>query len=1006
MVGGLLFCACLMQLSIVSGDKNNITIRPREESWISNENLATVIKHSFPFSRCCNIYISESINDVEVLFNQFINIYPSDYLVRRKIYECQGYFLLAPTVEEIVRALEVVPSIISTTEILVIIDGIIEDDSNILNISLYENADTNIVSRTGMWSLSENYLHPRTFYKVHRYEDMIHRYSTFDFRGRELQVSTFYRPPVSYVNTTVNRTINGVEAEVYLADSDVERDGIEMKLFLLLAEKLNFTWTIRKPNGLDKYGRRVNKTTWVGGVIEMLQKEEIDMTFASIWLTEDHIAFINLTEPWYQLFIHFLVPRPRPTTSFWALTRPFSVRAWFLLICTMLFKTVYMCVRSWIDPKFPKRFRNFIITLTELTGRLLGNWVPRNVANVRLDLHLWQTAGLVIVTAYSSSLAARLASSEYEPRIDTIQQFLEANLTWGRYPPIPPFHNYFDLTDPYSSQLPGKYILVKDETEEHELIRKGKYAIIGRVVGSIFFPEDQISNEDLKSYRVMKDMVGSFYACFAVRPWLLRPINTMLLWLKESGITFFHLRDVIRRRASFNLREVLVEQDGHDGSARVLSLTPLGAGFSMLLVGLMISTFVFYLELRQVSGSRPIRAVLRDIDTQRKLYEAQRLEGKRRKSGRPRAKSENINCERRFLRFFYEREDIFRYNFEAETMVKKHIDDVQPETLDEHFRLLIECKDLIDTEEKDVTVADLPEWYDEALFKKGQQYYMQNLMQMGAAHLVGLLAIICIPETLRILVFTKQSSTVCLAYKRYAQTLIHVYGMSYADPGDSTSKFYKSLNVIRRKHVMNSKRSQNAGFGGIHQKDMAITQFGFIGYVLLAAQDLGLSDTFEERKAYIHFWRVTGHLLGIDDRINICRKSVEETTELCKMMMKDILKKEILQAPPEYLEMLRTIVDGMWYIDITLNTDAFIALTYRLTGIKYEEPLSWITRLSMKYRELIFYTMTIPFIGTAVRMYFNKLLLFVYWLVETYSFNASLKFGKKNARLNVYPKMK
>jgi hypothetical protein len=31
--------------------------------------------------------------------------------------------------------------------------------------------------------------------------------------------------------------------------SDTEKDGMEIKIFLLLAEKLNFTWTIRKPKG-------------------------------------------------------------------------------------------------------------------------------------------------------------------------------------------------------------------------------------------------------------------------------------------------------------------------------------------------------------------------------------------------------------------------------------------------------------------------------------------------------------------------------------------------------------------------------------------------------------------------------------------------------------------------------------------------------------------------------------------------------------------------------------
>jgi len=51
-------------------------------------------------------------------------------------------------------------------------------------------------------------------------------------------------------------------------------------------------------------------------------------------------------------------------------------------------------------------------------GRLLGIWVPRNIVHARFELHLWQVVGLVLVTAYSSSLAARLANWEYEKRYD------------------------------------------------------------------------------------------------------------------------------------------------------------------------------------------------------------------------------------------------------------------------------------------------------------------------------------------------------------------------------------------------------------------------------------------------------------------------------------------------------------------------------------------------------------------------------------------------------------
>lgn len=62
-----------------------------------------------------------------------------------------------------------VPSSISTTEILVIINGELQDTSELFNVALYGNSNANIVSRSGIWTLSENYLKPRFFLKVDRY---------------------------------------------------------------------------------------------------------------------------------------------------------------------------------------------------------------------------------------------------------------------------------------------------------------------------------------------------------------------------------------------------------------------------------------------------------------------------------------------------------------------------------------------------------------------------------------------------------------------------------------------------------------------------------------------------------------------------------------------------------------------------------------------------------------------------------------------------------------------
>ena len=51
---------------------------------------------------------------------------------------------------------------------LIIIDQYVNESSELLKITMYGNANVKIMAPNGLWCLSENYLKPRVFEKVHR----------------------------------------------------------------------------------------------------------------------------------------------------------------------------------------------------------------------------------------------------------------------------------------------------------------------------------------------------------------------------------------------------------------------------------------------------------------------------------------------------------------------------------------------------------------------------------------------------------------------------------------------------------------------------------------------------------------------------------------------------------------------------------------------------------------------------------------------------------------------
>ncbi|XP_023312752.1 uncharacterized protein LOC111692857, partial [Anoplophora glabripennis] len=68
----------------------------------------------------------------------------------------------------------------------------------------------------------------------------------------------------------------------------------------------------------------------------------------------------------------------------------------------------------------------------------------------------------------------------------------------------------------------------------------------------------------------------------------------------------------------------------------------------------------------------------------------------------------------------------------------------------------------------------LPPYYDEQLFKKGQEFFYRNIFGLFLSKFLGLIALLTLPSSVNILVMTNMSSTEMSAYKRYMATIFHM----------------------------------------------------------------------------------------------------------------------------------------------------------------------------------------------------------------------------------------
>jgi hypothetical protein len=142
--------------------------------------------------------------------------------------------------------------------------------------------------------------------------------------------------------------------------------------------------------------------------------------------------------------------------------------------------------------------------------------------------------------------------------------------------------------------------------------------------------------------------------------------------------------------------------------------------------------------------------------------------------------------------------------------------------------------------------------------------FRRNIYAMMFSMYMGLVAILAIPSILDILIHTDKSSTATTAYRRYMQTINHTLTWFREEliPG---SKSWKSLETVRKFHFSASRSSKNASIGIISQKDMAITQYGFMGFAVVSQKQCGVQASKKQIEDFCHFWRVLGHVIGIKD---------------------------------------------------------------------------------------------------------------------------------------------
>ncbi|XP_022165470.1 uncharacterized protein LOC111030339 isoform X1 [Myzus persicae] len=292
----------------------------------------------------------------------------------------------------------------------------------------------------------------------------------------------------------------------------------------------------------------------------------------------------------------------------------------------------------------------------------------------------------------------------------------------------------------------------------------------------------------------------------------------------------------------------------------------------------------------------------------------------------------------------------------------------------------------------------VPEWFDAQLFARGQKYFYSNFYAMFASNLIGLILVLTVPTILDVLVFTNKSSDPYTAFRRYLDTIRHMLRWYRYDATNAKSKSQISVAIVHGLHCAANRVSNKSGLGlRVTQKDMSLTQFGFMGLPLLKKKELAIVGTEEDERALLHFWRTIGYLLGIQDKYNLCSGSLEEVRGTCALILRDVYAPGLLNPPPRFEHMVEALLDGMKPISPMLDTDAFMAFTHELCGVPVRQPLvarysRWMYNVQVFTHSVL---LTNAWLAFVFRPVLNYNMRFSVWLNVKFPVGAALQFGTK-----------
>jgi len=237
----------------------------------------------------------------------------------------------------------------------------------------------------------------------------------------------------------------------------------------------------------------------------------------------------------------------------------------------------------------------------------------------------------------------------------------------------------------------------------------------------------------------------------------------------------------------------------------------------------------------------------------------------------------------------------------------------------------------------------IPEWINWEKYKKGKEFFERYSCAILLSNFISLMLIYMSPMHMYPMRVTGQVDSPEKSARRYLFTAVHVKRWYQGDIFNPQDRAHASLVQVRRmhSHIMSKVNTPGGKKVYLSQCDMAFTQALFMGLVTMYPEKMGVPYyTKTDLEGFIHFWRVIGYMLNIDDKYNICSNGYDGAIQSGHVLIDNFARKMMRNLPEEFDESSQIFIQGFQQRSRRVNRNSILKFLYYVLGEQFPFKMS------------------------------------------------------------------